>query len=358
MTASDEPPLDFVPDDPSFDEPPIREFADRGVLWLLESKENLRSLVRLLSSEIADKLNFSQAERANRSFIPDDLHKQESDLLYKVPFLSGGGRKAVWIYILLEHQSRPDRAMGLRLLSYMVKLWEMQRRAWEDAKLPASKWRLHPILPIVFYTGKRRWTSPISVKSLMSLPDILDRFVPDFDSLFLPLQSIPAERLTGSAVAAALRTLQVADAPQEELARVLREVVTYLETLPAEAKPEWRRALQYLFLLVHHKREPEEQEELNQMMIDLMTVDREETSKMAMTSAQVLIAKGHKEGLKEGRQEGKIEGQLLLLMAQLEQKFGPLSENKVAALQSLPEARLTQIALQLLNAQSLSDLTF
>jgi hypothetical protein len=45
-------------------------------------------------------------------------------------------------------------------------------------------------------------------------------------------------------------------------------------------------------------------------------------------------------------------------MAQLEQKFGPLSENKVAALQSLPEARLTQIALQLLNAQSLSDLTF
>jgi len=52
MTASEEPP---------FDEPPIREFADRGVLWLLESKENLRSLVQLLATEIAAKLDFSQA---------------------------------------------------------------------------------------------------------------------------------------------------------------------------------------------------------------------------------------------------------------------------------------------------------
>ena len=84
-------------DEPLFDEPPIREFADRGVLWLLESKENLRSLVQLLSVEIADKLDFSQAERDNRSFIPDDLHKQEADLLYRVPFRPGAGKGAIWI---------------------------------------------------------------------------------------------------------------------------------------------------------------------------------------------------------------------------------------------------------------------
>lgn len=85
---------------------------------------------------------------------------------------------------------------------------------------------------------------------------------------------------------------------------------------------------------------------------------------MAVTSAQVLIAKGHKEGVKagrqegliEGRQEGKIEGQLLLLMALLEQKFGALSEDKVAALPSMPEAKLTQIGFQLLTAQTFDEL--
>jgi hypothetical protein len=64
---------------------------------------------------------------------------------------------------------------------------------------------------------------------------------------------------------------------------------------------------------------------------------------MALTSAQALVATGHK--------QGKIEGQLLLLMAQLEQKSGPLPAEAVAALQSLPEARLTRVGLQLLNAQ-------
>ena len=35
-------------------EPPIREFQDRGTLWLLESRENLRDLTRILSPEIAE----------------------------------------------------------------------------------------------------------------------------------------------------------------------------------------------------------------------------------------------------------------------------------------------------------------
>jgi hypothetical protein len=35
-------------------EPPIREFADRGTLWLLGLPENLHGLVRLLSEDIAN----------------------------------------------------------------------------------------------------------------------------------------------------------------------------------------------------------------------------------------------------------------------------------------------------------------
>ena len=44
---------------PEETEPPIREFADRGTLWLLESVENLAGLVRLLSAEIAEHLDFT-----------------------------------------------------------------------------------------------------------------------------------------------------------------------------------------------------------------------------------------------------------------------------------------------------------
>src|SRR5579871_6465422 len=87
-------------------EPPIREFADRGILWLLESPQNLADLLRMLSAPLAARLDFSRADRRNRSFIPANLHKQEADLLYRIPFLDPNRPGwEVLIYLLAEHQS-------------------------------------------------------------------------------------------------------------------------------------------------------------------------------------------------------------------------------------------------------------
>lgn len=194
-------------------EPPIREFADRGTLWLLESPENLRGLLRLVAKDIADKLDFTRAERVNRSFIPEDLQKQEADLLYRIPFRDGRGEALV--YLLLEHQSRPDLTMGLRLLSYMVEIWQAQVRAWKDARVPRSQWRLHPIIPLVFYTGRRKWRSDIGLAAMMEVPTALRTFLPTWETLFLKLRETPAEVLAnaGTAVAWVLRALQASDEP-------------------------------------------------------------------------------------------------------------------------------------------------
>ena len=67
---------------------------------MLDLPQNLRGLLKLIAADLVDKLDFTQAERQNRSFIPDDLQKQEAYLLYKVPFQSDRG--FVWIYVLLE----------------------------------------------------------------------------------------------------------------------------------------------------------------------------------------------------------------------------------------------------------------
>src|SRR5256886_13948919 len=100
----------------------------------------LGALLRLLEPELADRLDFARAQRANRSLIPAALQKQESDLIFRVPFL--GPEQAgpeVWGYVLLEHQSRPDPLMPLRLLECMVELWRFQTREWEDRRLPVAQ---------------------------------------------------------------------------------------------------------------------------------------------------------------------------------------------------------------------------
>lgn len=333
------------------DEPPVREFADRGTLWLLGLPENMRGLLHLLAADIAAQLDFSRAVRINRSFIPPDLQKQEANLLYRVPFRQGRGE--ILIYLLLEHQSRPDRTMGLHLLSYIIELWKMQKREWEDNKTPVSRWELCPTIPIVFYTGKRRWNTPLSVKALMNVPQPLDRFVPVHDTLFLNLHATPPENLSGSAVAWALRTLQSAEDSQEALSAVLAEAVHYLESLPDSAQAEWRRALHYLLLLVRHKREPEERADLYEVVIE--SVDRrhaEEMEELIMTDAQVLMAQGRK----EGREEGRIEGRREMLLEHLEIKFGPLTEAVIARVNSLSLEELRGISHQVVTAQALSEL--
>ena len=145
---------------------PVREFPDRGTKWLLEFSENVKALIQIVAGDLAERLDFEKLEQVNQSFIPDNLREQESDIVYLVPF-RGDDVGEVMIYILIEHQSTPSPVMGFRILFYMVQIWDAQRRSWEDNKVPESEWRFRPIIPIVLYTGSRKWEMPIKMEVLM-----------------------------------------------------------------------------------------------------------------------------------------------------------------------------------------------
>lgn len=93
------------------------------------------------------------------TFVDEALLRSESDLLFEVAY--GKNREPVWLYVLLEHQSTPDRRMPLRLLKYCCRIW--------DAQTPdrAGKLELRPIVPVVFYQGARRWTYSRQIADLL-----------------------------------------------------------------------------------------------------------------------------------------------------------------------------------------------
>src|ERR1700710_51934 len=90
----------------------IREFNDRGTLWLLEDPAFLQDFLRILDASLAENLDFAQAQRINRNFIAADLLKSESDLIYRVPYRSG--ESEVLVYVLLEQQTQSDGLMSFR----------------------------------------------------------------------------------------------------------------------------------------------------------------------------------------------------------------------------------------------------
>lgn len=102
-----------------------------------------------LPAPLAERVAWSSLTLVETSFVDETLRESESDLLYTVQ-MKGAGEKA-FLYLLFEHQSRPDPWMRFRLLKYMCRIWdELFKQNPEQSELP-------PILPVVYYQGEREW---------------------------------------------------------------------------------------------------------------------------------------------------------------------------------------------------------
>ena len=292
---------------------PIEQFADRSTRWLLEDEENVRGLLEIVAEHLVERLDFSQLSQINRSFIPDNLREQESDIVYSVPFRSESKTEELLIYILIEHQSTVDITMGFRVLFYMTQIWDFQRREWESSGVARSQWRLRPIIPIVFYTGEQRWQTPLTLSAVMDLPDVLSEFVPKFETLLLSVKDTDAVELTRTdhPFGWLLTVVQKEHAEREELRAALLEAVRHIDTLDEEKAHQWRRAIFYLYLLILHRRPSEEHEELKTIVHQQIQEPsrREEGETMAQTMAEYLIEEGEKRGERRGIEEGERRGE-------------------------------------------------
>ena len=135
-----------------------------------------------------------------------ELRDRHTDLLYSVELKGSpkpgrgkrGSARRVFLYVLLEHQSSADRWMLLRLLRYMLRIWE-----WFLTNTPKAK-RLPAIIPLVLAHGERRWNVPMEFLMLMDLPeearDLVSPFVPNFRYALDDLARVDDVALLGRAM--------------------------------------------------------------------------------------------------------------------------------------------------------------
>lgn len=116
-------------------------------------------------------VDFTTLERVSDSHISDDLRSRRDDLIWRVRW----GTDWLYLYLLLEFQATVDRYMAVRILAYVSLLYQGLIRA---GQLPASG-KLPPIVPIVLYNGRGRWTAPLHVEGLVEpVPGSLAQYTP------------------------------------------------------------------------------------------------------------------------------------------------------------------------------------
>ncbi len=294
-----------------------------------------------------------------RSYIDTTLRDSISDIVFTVPFRDASNGDVVTIYILIEHQSTVDRMMGLRLHSYMCQLWKDQLEEQRKAKVPASQQRLSPILPIVFYTGDRRWEMPVTLNAVMDVPELMTRFVPTFETLFLAVKE------TDTAVFLEqnhpfgwlMSVTQQVSEDGKPIDDTLMEALTKLDTLSAEESLLHAHALIYLSHLVVSKRPQVEREHL----IEHILIHNRDTEveNIIMTGAEALVQQGHKQGKAEGLEQGRIVEKRTAVLKLVSHRFADFSDtvlNEISGIDDL--VHLDDLFDQILAAESFDDIDF
>lgn len=285
-----------------------------------------------LPEAIASAIDWDRLALEPGSFVDSHFRQHESDLLFSARL---GGTDCL-VYLLFEHQVNEDPKIALRLLRYMVRIWESCLKSRPGHALPL-------ILPVVLAQNDVIWSTPTEFSSLFDIPAApeldLHGMIPDFQFRLIQLAGVSYEDLRGTPTG--VLVLRVMKA--ERSGQLLSDPVWEESLLAQVPGSVFEMLLRYLLEADidsdgFHRR-------LNQ-------ITEVQLKESAMTLAQQI----RQEGRREGKLEGKLEGLREAIVEGLVVRFGEVPTGLSEALRLVAdENRLRQLHHASLRAGSLDE---
>lgn len=133
---------------------------DKTVRLMLSNSQEAANLINLALK--TDFVKANQIEQYKSSFVTKQYQNRESDIVYK-------DLKNKGIYYLIEHQSKQDKMMAVRITEYSLEII----RSALDLMKKEKREEFPTVIPIVLYTGKGKWKIPQSLEDVqVKLADI------------------------------------------------------------------------------------------------------------------------------------------------------------------------------------------
>ncbi|HAS6111713.1 TPA: Rpn family recombination-promoting nuclease/putative transposase [Vibrio vulnificus] len=240
-----------------------------------------------LPEHIKQICNLDTLQLQSGSFLEEELVPYYSDVLYSMETESGVG----YVYALIEHQSRPDKHMGFRMMRYAIAAMKQH--------LDAGNERLPLVVPLLFYHGQ---TSPYPYST-----NWLDEFDHPEIAKALYSQDFPLVDVTVIPDDEIIQHKRVAllELVQKHVRQ--RDLLDFTETVVTLLLERLITASQ-LDSLVEYLLRVGETSNLEDLMRTLAKQVPEHEEKF-MTVAEQLEARGREQGLQQGLQKGRQEGE-------------------------------------------------
>ncbi|HEX6903974.1 MAG TPA: Rpn family recombination-promoting nuclease/putative transposase [Thermoanaerobaculia bacterium] len=293
---------------------------DTGYKMLFSHPEMVADLLRgFVHEDWVAQLDFSTLEKVPASFISTKRHKRESDIIWRLRWR--GRDQWLYVYLLLEFQSKPDPFMAVRVMTYVGLLYQeliRQHHLTPSGLLP-------PVLPIVIYNGKDLWGGAQEIAELIeTVPGGLESYRPRLRYCLLDEGRIALSDLESLRnLTAALIRLERSRHP-EDVRGVLESLSLWLNE---PGLSELRRSFSTW---------------VNQILLPSRlpgvqipeAKDLEEVKSMLAERVVEWTQEWKQEGVQKGIEES-AERLRKVLLSKLEQRFGPLPEDARRRIESI-----------------------
>jgi Uncharacterized conserved protein len=148
-------------------------FSDRS--------EAVEFFQRICHQYLVDKIDWDTLELEGSKYVDEELKESESDLLYSVNFK--GSSDKCFLYLLFEHQSKPDKWLRFRIMKYKTRIWDESFKKYKDQEV------LIPILSMVFYIGAADWNYSPEFSDLICETHIDSKYIPKFEHVLWDFSS-------------------------------------------------------------------------------------------------------------------------------------------------------------------------
>ncbi|PHM25451.1 Rpn family recombination-promoting nuclease/putative transposase [Xenorhabdus budapestensis] len=265
--------------------PTPHDAAFKGFMTQIENAKDFFDIH--LPEKIKQLCDISTLTLTNSSFIDRQLRSRMSDVLYSVQTQQGDG----YIYVLVEHQSTPDKMMAWRMMHYAFMAMN-QHLQQGNKELPL-------VVPVLFYHGdsspypfQQTWTQ------CFSLPELAE------EMYFNPFPLVDVTVIDDNELVNH-RKIAVMELAMKH--KNLREGFKVVTTLLAQALKHNYNSdndvvtiLNYLFITM----DSPHFEQVIQQLVEQADSHQE----VIMSIAQRLQEKGREEGIQQGIQQGILQG--------------------------------------------------
>src|SRR3990167_7580117 len=112
-----------------------------------------------LPEDLRKIVDLNCLELQSGTYIDDMRQESIADMLYKTVI---EGHEA-YLYLVVDHQSRPDELMPFRVLKYVCNIIDQHINNTGSKRIPL-------ILPLVVYHGKQPWLYSTDINDLVDAP--------------------------------------------------------------------------------------------------------------------------------------------------------------------------------------------